>query len=127
MKKTDFITSINILDGVLIYNDFAIDETIPFQNQRDSFKEDLLQITYGDRFLLDVGWYPEMNPKGHFIVYAIQDYDWQNPIVELKCHSLNQLKKTIERVVRIIKRKQRIKNLPLRNVEYESYDFNNEP
>lgn len=53
----------------------------------------MLKISFGKNFLIDVGYYPEMDPKGCFVVYAIQDYDWVNPLVEIECCSLSELKK----------------------------------
>lgn len=113
-----FIDNLNILDGTITYNDFDIDESIPFEKQKYSFKEDILQIMFGDRFLLDVGWYPEMNPAGYFVVNAIQDYDWQKPVTKIKCRTLKRLKKAIEKAAKIINDQRQIKDLPFRNVEY---------
>jgi hypothetical protein len=118
MKNDNFISSVNILDGIIAYNSFDIDDKIPFESQRHSLKEDILQIKFGDRFLLDVGWYPEMDPNGHFVARAIQDYDWKNPLSKIESHSLSELKKAIEEVAALITSKQKIKNLPFRKVEY---------
>jgi hypothetical protein len=112
----DFVATLNILDGVITYNDFDIDENLPFEKQEYSFKEDILQIKFGDRFTLDVGWYPEMNPKGFFTVYGIVDCDWEDPIAKIRCKNLKTLKKAIEKVARIIN-EQRKQNIPLRNIE----------
>jgi hypothetical protein len=87
------IDNLNILDGIIVYNDFSIFPNIPFSNQKYSFKEDILQIKFGKRFLLDVGWKPEFEKKGQFIIQAIIDEDWLNPLLEKKCKSLAQLKK----------------------------------
>lgn len=100
--NNEFINNLNILNGIIAYNDFDIDEKIPFQDQKYSFKEDILQIEFGDHFLLDVGWYPEMNPEGYFVVYAIQDYDWQNPLYEEECRTLQELKHTIEKFALLV-------------------------
>lgn len=100
--NNEFVKNLNILNGIITYNDFDIDENIPFQNQKHSFKEDILQIEFGRHFLLDVGWYPEMDPKGYFVVRAIQDYDWQNPLYEEKCRIQNELKDAIEKTARLI-------------------------
>lgn len=116
-SHNNFVDNLNILNGVITYNDFDIDENLPFEKQEYSFKEDILQIAFGDRFTLDVGWYPEMNPSGYFVVRAIQDYDWMEPVAKIKCRTLKRLKKAIEKVARIIN-EERKKNLPVRNIEY---------
>jgi hypothetical protein len=117
-NKKDFVENLDILDGIITYNDFDINENVAFEEQKYSFKEDILQIKFGDRFLLDVGWYPEMNPKGAFTVVAIQDYDWDEPVVKIKCRTLKTLKKAIEKAAKIIGDQKQIKNLPFRNIEY---------
>lgn len=124
MKKNSgktFINNLNILDGIITYNDFEIDEKIPFDDQWHMYKEDILQIKFGERFILDLGWYPEHDPKGYFKVCAILDNDWMNPLLEIKCRTLSDLKKTIEKTVIYINEMKK-KELPHRNIEYESFD-----
>lgn len=100
--NNNFVKNLNILNGTVTYNDFDIDENIPFQEQKYSFKQDILQIAFGDHLLLDIGWYPEMSPQGHFWVRMIQDYDWQNPLYEEKCRTLNELKNIIEKFALLV-------------------------
>jgi len=69
---------------------------------QDSFKEDILQIEFGKRFILDVGWLPEHNPKGFFIIRAIKDCDWQNPLLKEKCRTFKDLKLAMEKAVKLI-------------------------
>jgi hypothetical protein len=62
----------NFKDGKVIYNEFNIDFNIPLSKQLFSLKEDLLQVEYkGGKYVLDVGWYPELNPKGSFRVFVV--------------------------------------------------------
>lgn len=98
MIKNDFVHSLNLIGGIITYNDFDIDEKVPFEEQKWSYKMDILQITFGPRYTLDVGWVPEFDPKGYFWVQAIKDYDWLNPIAEKKCRTLASLKKAIEEI-----------------------------
>ncbi len=120
-KRSDFVKSLNILDGVISYNDFDIDEKKSFDDQWYMFKEDILQIKFGERFILDVGWYPENDPKGQFSVVAIIDQDWMNPLSKKRCQSLPDLKKAIEETAMFIDN-MRKKDLPARNIEYEEFD-----
>ncbi len=122
MKNKDkFIENLNILDGVVSYNGFDIDKDIPFADQWYNYTEDILQIKYGDRFLLDVGWYPEHDPKGKFSIVAVVDQDWMNPLLKTKCSTLDELKKAIEDTAAFINEEKK-KNLPCRNIEYENFD-----
>jgi hypothetical protein len=102
MSNNNFIKQLNLFGGKITYNDFDIEEHIPFQNQKFSYKEDILQVRYGKTFLLDVGWYPEMEENGYFKVRAIKDYDWCNPLSEKACRNLNELKRAIEETALII-------------------------
>ncbi len=94
--KNSFIKKLNILDGVITWNSFDLDENRSFDDQEFLLTEDMLQITFGDRFTLDVGWQPDLDPKGSFVVYAIQDEDWDNPLLKKTCNTFSELKKTIE-------------------------------
>ena len=100
-----FIKNLKLYDGIITYNDFDIDEALTFQDQEYSYKMDILQISFGTRYVLDVGWYPEFDPKGHFWVRGIQDYDWLKPITQQKCRSLAELKKVIEEVAALLSSK----------------------
>ena len=106
-KHNDFIENLNILDGIITYNSFDIDETVPFQEKWYSYNEDILQIKFGDRITLDVGWYPEGDPKGKFMVKAVLDDDWLNPISKIKCRNLSELKRAIEKTALLINEKRK--------------------
>lgn len=73
-----------------------MDENIPLEEQVDLLREDMLQIGFSKRFVVDVGWQPDFHLKGKFIVRAIQDYDWMNPLYKGKCRTFKELKKAIE-------------------------------
>ncbi len=116
MKKSEcFIQNIDMRGGIVTYNDFDIDESKPFDQQKYSYKEDMLQVTFGDRFILDVGWLPEHDPKGYFVTQVVQDYDWMNPISRVKSYSLDELKQAIEAGIVKINEMRKIKDLPNRN------------
>jgi hypothetical protein len=107
IEKNDFIKNLIIPNGIITYNEFHIDESIPFEEQRYNYQQDILQIEFGKRFVLDVGWYPEMNPAGHFTVRAIFDNDWIHPVSKIKCRTLSELKKAIEKTANIINKKMK--------------------
>lgn len=97
-----FINSLNIYSGNLTYNDLDIDEKIPFEEQKWSYKMDIIQIEFGPRYTLDVGWEPELDPEGHFWVRGIQDCNWQKPLMSVRCRSLHELKQGIEKVAALL-------------------------
>ncbi|MCC7414947.1 MAG: hypothetical protein IT346_02535 [Epsilonproteobacteria bacterium] len=102
MIKNDFVHNLNLIDGIMTYNDFDIDEKVPFEEQKWSYKCDIIQIEFGPRYTLDVGWYPEFDPAGHFLVRGIKDFDWLKPIAKKKCQSFVSLKKAIEEIAKFL-------------------------
>lgn len=96
------IKNIQLLGGMIHYNDFDIDQDIPFEEQWYAYKEDILQVLYGSHFILDVGWYAEHNPNGFFLVRAILDNNWEKPISAIKCKTLKELKIAIEETACVI-------------------------
>jgi hypothetical protein len=103
-KSKVFIDSLNIYNGIMTYNDFDIDDKKPFEEQKWSHKCDIIQIEFGPRYTLDVGWYPEFDPTGHFLVQGIKDFDWLKPIAKKQCRSLASLKKAIEEIAQLLSR-----------------------
>lgn len=103
MNKTKtFIENLNIYNGRITYNEFNIDESLPFADQDDSYNSDMLQIRFGPRYILDVGWVPALNPQGRFWVRGIKDYDWITPVAQQKCRSFAALKKAIEKIAKFL-------------------------
>lgn len=101
-KPHSFINDLRIPNGVIVYNDFCIDESISFEDQWYQYKEDILQIKFGDNFIIDVGWYPESDPNGKFIVQGIKNENWWPPLAEESARNLVELKKAIEKIAIII-------------------------
>ena len=56
------------------------------------FTEDLLYIQSADgRYMIDVGWYPEMNPSGIFGLYVIENNDWANPVESVSDRNMEKI------------------------------------
>lgn len=121
MKLNSYTKKLNLFDGMVTYDNFDINENVPLDKQLSSLREDMLQIEFGDRFTLDVGWQPDFDPDGYFIVYAIQDCDWEDSLSKEKCCTLKDLKIAIEKAAKLIDSMRKIKDLPFRNVEYEEF------
>lgn len=107
-NSNHFINTVYILDGIVTYNDFDIDENISFKDQEFFYKEDMLQISFDTQYVLDVGWYPEFQPTGSFLVQGIQNCDWTNPIIVIKCKTLKELKTAIEQIALILSEKSKL-------------------
>lgn len=93
--------NIKFKSGKVIYDEFHIDFSIPFSEQLDNLKEDLLQVVFTENFLLDIGWYPEYEPEGQFVVQLIQNKCWDNPRYRKHCKDELELRKSIERAVEL--------------------------
>ena len=60
-------------------------------------KEDMLQVEYPNRLLLDMGWYQD-----RYIISIIQDFDWTHPIKQYKTTEGNQLSTLLAEAVRLV-------------------------
>ena len=87
------------------YIDFNINKNIILEEQIGLLKEDLLQVSYENDYLIDVGWYPEFDEKGNFAVSVIKDYQWDNPILQKSCKDLNLLNEYIHECINLIESK----------------------
>lgn len=45
---------------------------------------------------VDLGWYPDGDPKGSFHLIALLDSDWKNPILEFSSRSKAEIVETLE-------------------------------
>lgn len=75
---------------------------ISLESQIDALTEDILQVNYSNSYCIDVGWYPEFNIKGHFLVLIIFSDDWENPIKKITCNKIDDLLPAITECIDII-------------------------
>lgn len=102
------LKDINFGKGVKkIYIDFDVNKDIPLEEQIDLLKEDLLQVSYDNDYLIDIGWYPEFDEEGNFRVSVIKDYQWDNPILQKSCRDLNLLDEYLHECVELIESKNK--------------------
>lgn len=89
--------------GKIVYDDMGIDPNKSLESQVDNLKEDLFQVNYVDKFIVDVGWFPSFSKDGHFRVVAIEDFDWESPVFQKTCRTLIELIEYVEEAVTIVK------------------------
>lgn len=77
--------------GKVIYNEFAIIIDKPLSEQKDLLLEDLIQVKYGEHLILDVGWYPELDINGKFLIQIIRNQNWDTPLYRFSCTETNSL------------------------------------
>lgn len=97
MKLSDFLfKDIQLKYGKILYLDIDIDLEKKFEEQNWSYKEDMLQIGFGNHYIIDIGWLPEHEASGNFILTVVKDFDWYKPLVRKKIRSIVNLKKNLE-------------------------------
>lgn len=96
------LRNVDLVIGKITYCDFEIKSDLPFEKQKWSFREDLIQINFDNKYLLDVGWYPELNEKGAFLVEVVKCFDWSNPIFEKRTKQLESLQGYIQQAADFI-------------------------
>jgi hypothetical protein len=79
-----------------------LDPLRPLVEQIGDLKEDLAQITYGDR-VLDVGWYPEFSEEGEFVVQVVRDTNWEEPLFQERCRTVDALVLSLNAAVEVAK------------------------
>lgn len=91
---------IDIKNGVVSHDsiswmneDFIINEDSVFD-----LSEDLLQITFGNQKILDVGWYTNLAGTGSFIIQVIENMNWDDPIYRFKCNDIKSVKEKIQSI-----------------------------
>ena len=81
----------------LTYEDFNIDFSLPFHCQRSSLNEELVQAKLGN-YLIDIGWYPEADPKGKLRSQLIEGFDRQRPLAEYDDADFDGLEKHLREI-----------------------------
>jgi hypothetical protein len=72
----------------------------PSDDQLDLLVEDLLHIeTPGGSIVIDVGWYPEADPSGHFVCILVEDEAWEEPLARETMRDAAEVRSWIERTV----------------------------
>lgn len=73
---------------------------ITYLETSDYLKEDLLQVSYPENYIIDVGWYPDSEDEnGLFIIFVIEEYDWEKPILKLSTPLLKNIEPLISEAV----------------------------
>lgn len=78
----------------------GIESSEPLEKQLDELKEDLAQVRFGARTVLDVGWYPEFRSNGEFVVLVVRDGAWDTPIFNEAATDIASLCAVVKRAVR---------------------------
>lgn len=102
MQMIDIIDTLKKTTGTIVFDDLThIDLSLPFEDNEDDLKEDLLQIEYPDELIIDAGWYPSFEKDGEFQVRVIKNSDWETPYFIKSGKSANELLNNLEEAIAI--------------------------
>src|SRR5260370_39838846 len=87
MKPRD----LRLPDGVEVLGEL-IDTSEP-----DHLLQDLLQVKLPSGVIIDVGWYPECDPTGHYRVVAFRD-NWCNQLDSVQTREMSSVVATVQRL-----------------------------
>ena len=88
--------NIDIGQGVVVFDDISfLPEAFDTAQHADYLKEDLLQLVFGDRLLLDVGWTPSFDEHGRFVLMLVSDGNWDEPVERAEFTEVVSLKERI--------------------------------
>nr|WP_157711664.1 hypothetical protein [Pseudomonas sp. PB120] len=90
------------ISGNITHDDLSSLKGISPSDQIDFLKEDMLQVEYCARLLLDVGWYPSFNINGAFQIRVIKNHHWEEPIFYSKAKTIDSLIEEIVEAQKII-------------------------
>lgn len=79
-------------------------ETLPAEDEAwlFAFNEDILYIRSDvnrrkTEIALDLGWYPDSDPDGQFVIQAILNGDWNKPLLKFCSRNKDEIVRTLEK------------------------------
>ena len=96
------LNNINLRRGKITYDDFAIDINTPLSEQDMSLQQDLMQIGFSNNYLIDLGWYPMLNPEGKLKIRVIKDRDWRNPVMARVIPGIQTFYQQLDEVIEFV-------------------------
>lgn len=96
------LENIDFKDGEITFDNLLWLTEKSFREDKEFLGEDLLQVSYFNNYVLDVGWYNISNKNGKFIIRGIKAMNWNTPLFEADAISLKELKRIIEVCIKVI-------------------------
>ena len=96
------LETIDFKSGKITYSEFNIDFSKPLAKQVDCLKEDLLQVMYDTAYIIDLGWYPEFNENGCFVVNVIRNLEWNVPVFDKRTRNEFELRQFLQEAVEFL-------------------------
>lgn len=90
----------DLLNATIVFDDISwLADDLNLKKDIDFLKEDMLQITFGDNYLLDVGWRPSFSKSGQFYLTVVKNSNWDEVLEEIATKSVPDLKDSILKYV----------------------------
>ncbi|NHZ37565.1 hypothetical protein [Massilia rubra] len=90
---------LDIGQGVVVYDQIShLPDAFEVARHIGCLREDMLQIRFGEKLLLDVGWYPSFNESGRFLLLLVKDQEWDTPLEKARFHDVVSLKQRIAHI-----------------------------
>ena len=67
------------------------------------FTEDILQMEYKYKdiyIIIDLGWYPDIDPNGNFRLVVVKDEGWEKPLVEILTKNKMEIVENLENLLK---------------------------
>jgi hypothetical protein len=93
------VLSCDISPGVVTFKNFDYDENKSLLEQLNILQEDMIQIDFFDRYILDIGWYPSWDKNGCFKLLVIEGEDWNEPLLALSSKNIDELKDKLKEAI----------------------------
>lgn len=90
----------NFTPGIITFNNYDITFNEELNEEYDNLTEDMLQVEFKNNIILDVGWYSGVKS---FIIFVIEEYEWEKPVLRLEAHSYRELKNSLDKAMNLIK------------------------
>lgn len=74
---------------------FAFNEDILYMNSIISRKRN--NQTEEQKLGIDLGWYPDGDPNGSFVLQAVLNDDWLDPLIKFSSRNKDEIVKTLEK------------------------------
>ena len=74
---------------------------------RWDLREDLLLVDYGGGVALDVGWYPELDPEGRYVVQVVCDDRWDAPLLAREARTERELEAALSEAIAVAAARRR--------------------
>lgn len=74
---------------------FSYTEDILLFSHIEKRKKDHKRIEYS--FFIDLGWYPDGDPKGNFCLLVVKNGDWLHPLQKFESRNKNMIVNTLEK------------------------------